>query len=121
MNVKETADSLADHMSKQLRVRGEGLAEVASRAGRRLPKHLHLAVATIIEAEEMQQHPRLERLIDARAVSRANRKLRAFLDRQNPSAARRGEILDMVAKIAFVFVVVALSVFFFLLWRGDLT
>ena len=120
MNAKETADSLAELMSTQLRVRGESLAEVAARAGRRLPKRLHRAVRTIVAAEEMQQHPKLERLIDRKAVHRANRKLRAFLDRQDPRAARRGEILDMLAKIAFVFVVVVLSVFFILLWRGHL-
>lgn len=115
------ADALAEHMSQQLRVRGEGLADVSARAGRRLPKRLRASVETIIAAEEMQQHPKLERLVDARAIRRADKKVRVYLDRQDPRTVRRGEILDVIAKIAFVFVVVVLAVFFFLLWRGDLT
>ena len=121
MDAKETADALAAHMSAQLRVRGEGLADVASRAGRRLPKRFRASVDTIIAAEEMQRHPKLERMVDPRRVRRADRKVRAFLDRQDPRKVRRGEILDVIAKIAFVFVVVVLSIFFFFLWRGDLT
>ncbi len=121
MDVKEKADTLASHMATQLRVRGEGLGEVAAKAGRRLPKRLQSDVATIVAAEEMQKHPKLERVIDERAVQKAEKRLRAYLDRQDPWSVRRGEILDVIAKIAFVFVVVILAVFFFLLWRGDLT
>lgn len=121
MDAQDKTKTLADYMAAQLRVKGEGLAEVSARAGRRLPKRLQPAVDTLIAAAEMQQHPKLQRAIDERAVKRAEKKLRAFLDLQDPRAARRGEILDVVAKIAFVVLVVVLAVFFFLLWRGHLT
>ena len=118
MELKERADALAAHMSAQLRVRGDGLRDVTARAGRRLPKHLRAASLTIIEAVERAENPKLQRLVNDRDVLRAERKLRKFLDRQDPRTARRGEILDLLAKIAFVVLTVVLTVFFFLLYRG---
>ncbi|MEQ9053707.1 MAG: hypothetical protein RLO38_03270 [Roseovarius confluentis] len=105
-------------MSTQLRVRGEGIAEVTERAGRKLPRHLRSDAAALIEAEAMASNPKLSRLVDERRIARAEKRLNRFLDNQNPAAERRGEILDMIAKVAFVFVTVVLAVFFFQLWRG---
>ena len=121
MDVKATADALAARMATQLRVKGEGLAEVTAKAGRRLPRSLRSAAATVIEAEAMSDHPKLARLIDPRDIQKAERKLNRFLSRQNPKAARRNEVLDLIAKIAFVIFSIALAVFLFLLWRGYLT
>ncbi|MDA8586824.1 hypothetical protein N9L47_11250 [Rhodobacteraceae bacterium] len=118
MDVNERAKALADHMSAQLRVKGDTLADVTERAGRRLPKHLRVEAEKISAAENLLQHPRLERLVDEKDVLKSERKLRKFLDRQNPKKARRGEILDMLAKIGFVFVVIVLALFFFLVSRG---
>ncbi|MCV6594911.1 MAG: hypothetical protein OIF48_18315 [Silicimonas sp.] len=109
-------------MAKQLRVRGAGdLSDVAARAGRRLPKRLHKDVALWVGAVEKLEHPKLALQVDDRALKRSEKRLRAYLDGQNPGAVRRGEILDLVAKVALVIWIVGLGLFFFLLWRGDLT
>lgn len=122
MDVQEKSDALATLMAKQLRVRGAGgLADVAARAGRRLPKRLHRDVALWVSAGEKLQHPKLAVQVDEKALKQAEKRLRAYLDGQNPGVVRRGEILDLVAKIALVIWIVGLGVFFFLLWRGDLT
>ena len=121
MDVKKTADSLAARMATQLRVKGEGLAEVTAKAGRRLPRHLRSAAETIVQAQTMAEHPKLARLVDEREIRRAERKLAKYLARQNPRAERLNETLDVIAKIAFVIFVIVLAVFFFLLWRGYLT
>jgi hypothetical protein len=118
MDIQERAAAMAEKMSTQLRVRGDGLADVTARAGRKLPKHLQREAATMIEALSMASHPRLSRLVDTRRVLAAEKRLNKFLEKQNPAAERRGEILDLVAKIAFVLVTVVLSVFFLLIWRG---
>lgn len=118
METSDRTRAMAERMSAQLRVRGVGLAEVSERAGRKLPKHLRTDAAVLIEAEAMASNPKLARLVDARRLARAEKRLNRFLDRQNPASERRGEILDMIAKMAFVFVTVVLSVFFLLLWRG---
>ena len=120
MDVRQRSDALADYMAAQLRVKGEGLAEVTSRAGRRLPKRLQSAAAKIIEAETLAAHPRTERLVDAREIRQAERRLRRFLDRQDPRKVRRDEILDGIAKIAFVIFVVGLFLFYLLVKRGYL-
>lgn len=109
---------MADRMSSQLRVRGDGLADVAERAGRKLPRHLRSEASLLIEAESLSANPKLSRLVDDRRIAKAEKRLNRFLDKQDPAAERRGEILDVIAKIAFVFVTVVLTVFFFLLWRG---
>jgi len=44
--------------------------------------------------------------------------LRTFLETLDPKAERRGEILDTIAKIAFVIVVVVLALFFYLISIG---
>lgn len=118
MDVKERADALAELMSVQLRVRGAGLREVTARAGRRLPKHLRRAAETIIDAVEKADNPKLGRLVDEKAVVRSERKLRKFLEKQDPRSVRRGEILDLLAKIALVVFVVVLAIFFLLLNQG---
>ena len=118
MDVKARAEALAELMSVQLRVRGDGLREVTTRAGRRLPRHLRGAAEVISDAVDKAENPRLERLIDEKAVIRSERKLRKFLEKQDPRAVRRGEILDLLAKIAFVILTVILAVFFLLLNQG---
>ena len=118
MNVKARAEALAELMSVQLRVRGDGLRDVTARAGRRLPKHLQAAAEVISDAAEKAENPRLQRLIDEKAVVRSERKLRKFLEKQDPRAVRRGELLDLLAKIAFVILTVVLAVFFLLASQG---
>ena len=118
MDTAERVEAMARKMSTQLRIRGDGLAEVAKRAGRKLPRRLRADADVLIQAGAMAEHPKLARMVDPRNLARAEKRLNRFLNKQNPAAERRGEILDFIARIAFVFVTVALSVFFFLLWRG---
>ncbi|NND22926.1 MAG: hypothetical protein HKO14_12615 [Silicimonas sp.] len=118
MDTNDRTRAMAEKMAAQLRVRGDGLADVTEKAGRKLPRHLRRDAHVMIEAATMADHPKLARLVDEKQFRRAEKRLNRYLDRLNPAAERRGEILDLIAKIAFVFVTVVLAVFFFLLWRG---
>lgn len=118
MDVPQLSRDLADYMAQQLRLRGGRLVDVAGRAGRKLPRHVHEAVAEVIEAEEMARHPKMARLVDTRRVQRAEKRVRKFLDTQSPSAERKAEILDRLAAVAFVLFTAALAVFFWMVWRG---
>ncbi len=118
MDVTKTAENLATRMAEQLRVRGTGLEDVAAKAGRRLPKHLQAEVRAVIEAAHMAEHPKLARKVDEKRVRTAVRRVEKFLARQNPSAERRGEILDRIAAIAFVLFTITVVLFFVLLSRG---
>lgn len=118
MNVTETAEELAAQMSRQFRVRGGRLADVAARAGRKLPGHLRHEVETIVEAETLTSHPKLAYRVDQKRVATASRKLRRYLAKLDPAAERRAEILDRIAAVAFVIFAVALAAFFVLISRG---
>jgi len=118
MEMRDRTNSLANRMSAQLRVKGDGLTDVIERAGRKLPHRLRQDAQVMIDAEMLGGNPKLARRVDAKSVDRAERRINAFLTKQNPAAERRGEFLDIVAKIAFVFVTIVLAVFFMLLYRG---
>lgn len=118
METSERIEAMATKMATQLRVRGDTLAEITGNAGRKLPRHLRREAESLIQAEAMLRHPKLWRLVDDRQVRRAEKRLNKFLDKKNPAAERRGEILDRIAGVAFVLVVSVLSVFFYLLSTG---
>lgn len=118
MDLNERSDALGEKMARQLRLRPGGLADVSARAGRKLPKHLRAEVEMILNAQRMAVHPKLMHHIDAKQIAKAEKKLNRFLDKQDPKAERRTEILDTIAKIAFVLFSVVLSVFLVLLYRG---
>lgn len=118
MDVSGIAEDLAQTMARQLRLRGGSLGDVAARAGRKLPRHLQDEAKVIVDALALAEHPKLSHHIDAKRLKRAERKLRAFLDKQDPRAERRAEFLDRLAGIVFILFVVVLGVFFFALWRG---
>lgn len=120
MTIENDNLALSQKMATQLRVRGETLEDVAAKAGRKLPKRLQKHVDVLTEAAAAEKHPKLMRQIDPREVRKSRRRLTYFLDKQDPKSERRGEILDVIAKIAFVVVTVLLAVFFLLLWRGYL-
>ena len=118
MDVSEMSEELAAVMARQLRVRGGALREVAARAGRKLPRHLQAETQLIVEAEALAAHPRFAHRVDAKRLKKAERKLRYFLDKQDPKAERRAEFLDRLAGIVFIVFVIILGAFFFALWRG---
>lgn len=118
MDLIKTSDDLAARISQQLRVRGAGLQEVAEKAGRKLPRHLQAEVQVVIDALDMSDHPKLMHRVDEKRILQAVRRVEKFLAKQDPSAERRGEILDRVAAIAFVLFTIALALFFILLSRG---
>lgn len=118
MNVAELADDLAETMARQLRLRGGSLADVTDRAGRKLPRHLKAEADAIIEAEALAAHPKLGHRIDETRLKKADRKLRAYLDKQDPGAERRAEFLDRLAGIVFILFAVALGAFFLALSKG---
>lgn len=116
--MSDKTEALAQDMAKQLRARGKSLKDVASNAGRKLPKHLRAETDVILQAQEMADHPKLARLVDERRVAKAERKLRKYLDKQDPVSERRGEILDRIAAVSFVIFVLVVVAFFVLLSRG---
>lgn len=119
-NVEARTGELAKIMAKQLRLKTGELPDVVARAGRLLPGHIRRDADVLLQALSQTQHPKLASRIDLNRFTRSERRVEKWLLKQDPGAARRGQILDVVAGIAFVFVVIVLSVFFFMLWQGKL-
>lgn len=118
MDVPEISRDLADYMARQLRLRGGRLVDVAGRAGRKLPRHVHEDVADLIEAEAMAENPKMARFVDTKRVRRAEKRVRKYLATQSPAAERNAAILDRLAAVAFVLFTVTLAVFFWLVSQG---
>lgn len=118
MDVSELTEDLAATMARQLRLRGGSLADVTARAGRKLPRHLRAEADALIEAETLAEHPKLAHRVDEKRLRKAERKLRVFLDKQNPAAERRAEFLDRLAGIVFILFAVAVAAFLFALSQG---
>ena len=118
MDVSELAEELAETMARQLRLRGGRLADVTSRAGRKLPRHLQAEAQAIIEAEALAEHPKLTHRVDPKRLKKADRKLRQFLDKQNPKAERRAEFLDRLAAIVFIVFAIVVCAFLVALSQG---
>ena len=118
MELNDRTTALAERMAQQLRLRSGTLDEVSARAGRKLPRHLRNEIEVLLSAQRMSKNPKLMHHVDATQIKKAEKKLNRFLDKQNPKAEQRAEMLDTIAKIAFVVFSVALAVFLTLLWRG---
>ena len=87
-------------------------------AGRRLPRKVRDAGAALAAAVTMIQNPKLMHQVDDATVAVAYDICVRHLTTVNPSAARKGLLLDMAARIAFAMLVVAVLFVGFLYWRG---
>ena len=105
-------------LARQLRVRGDSIAEIAERAGRKVPRRARADVAAMAEIEALAANPKTARRINTRDLARTEARLMRRLGRLDPAAERRGEILDRVAMVAFVLVSVGLAVFFYMISQG---
>lgn len=112
------SEKLAELMARQLRLRSGRLADVMARAGRKLPRHLQAEAQVIVDAETFSEHPKLSHRVDGKRLKKAERKLRNFLEMQDPKTERRAEFLDRLAAIVFILFVIALAAFFLALSRG---
>jgi hypothetical protein len=117
-DLTDTFDSLRTAFAERLGASGRDLAATVRKAGRRLPRRLRPAAATMVEAERMAANPRLARLIDAARIDQAATDLKAWLGTQDAREQRKTRLINMAALIAFNLLVVAGLVVVFLVWRG---
>lgn len=118
MEVSVLANDLAEVMARQLRLRKGTFVDVTDRAGRKLPRHLRAEADIIANAELLSQNPKLAYRIDAKRVNKAEKRLKRFLEKQDPRAERMAAFLNWLAAIVFVIFCIALAFFFFALSRG---
>ncbi len=117
VTVQQMADRVAQLMEERLRVKGPTLEDQVRRAGRRLPRKVRDAAAALASAVVMIRSPKLMAQVDDETVAHAYDICVRHLKTLNPSAARRGLLLDMAARIAFALLAVAALTIGFLYWR----
>lgn len=120
MDLQARAERLAQLMEERMDIRGTDLAAKLSRAGRRLPKRIHRDGAVIVQALELEAHPRLSRQMNMVQVKRAADHLERFLLDVDPWARRKGKMLNWLAGIAFSLLLILGLTLAVLRWRGVL-
>lgn len=88
-------------MAERLGLRPGSPEQVARRAGRDLPRRLHREAATLSQADQMLDHPKLRAFVDQAGVRRAQGRLRRYLDRRDPARERTDRRLRWLAAAVF--------------------
>jgi hypothetical protein len=118
VTVQQMADRVSALLGERLRVKGDTLEARLARAGRRLPRPVREAGAALAEATMMIRNPKLMKRVDDATVARAYDICLRHLNTIDPAAARRGLLLDALARIAFALLVVGVAFLAFARWRG---
>jgi hypothetical protein len=113
-----TLETLRQSLAERLSLGTGDLVTMLGRAGRRLPRRLRPAAATLAEAGRMASNPRLAARIDAARVEGAARDLSAWLATQDPRERRRTQMINAAATLAFRLLVAAGLLVAVLVWRG---
>ena len=111
-------EALCALLRVKLGLRGRDFSTRLGRAGRLLPKQMHRAGKTIVDAGQMVAHPRLARLVDARVVNTAISELSAYLNEIDPKDRRKGKLLGWMAAQVVNLIAIAVLLIALLNWRG---
>ena len=119
-DVSMKAEELRLALQVKLRARGRSFERAVARAGRLLPRRLHKQAAVIIQAQGLGSHPKLLRMIDQSAITKAHSDIAAFLEAIDPKERRRTRFLGWLGGIVFNLLVVAVCFVIWLVWSGHL-
>lgn len=121
---EQKLDSLIAELSELLRrqagAKGADFETQLKRADRLLNRPARKGGRAIVAAQALIANPRTQHMVDAKAVHRGARDLRAHLKTLNPWDRRVGRVLGSVGAIAAGLIVLAAAVVTVLVWRGFL-
>jgi hypothetical protein len=118
VTVQQMADRVSGLLDERLHVKGRTLDEQMRKVGRRLPRNVRDAGEALGAAVMMIGNPKLMAQVDDETVAMAYDICVRHLTTINPSAARKGLLLDLAARIAFALLVVAVLFLTVVYWRG---
>lgn len=117
-------DSLASELSallaRQAGARGPTLAVQLKRADRLLTRRARKGGQAVVAALELGGTPRMQRMIDERAVRRGARDLRSHLKTLQPWDRRKGQVLGVLGAISGGIILITAVTVAVLAWRGFL-
>lgn len=100
--IEKQVASVEEALKSTYGFRRGDLARLLRRTGRRLPRARRRDGARLLEARLLAGHPKTERQIDLRAVTRSAQNIKDFLATQNPAQERMTQFLRILASVAFV-------------------
>lgn len=112
--VEDVAQALRDG----LRLRGQSLAVLTRKAGRRLPSAVRRDASYLVECQAVAQNPKLARRINLARAKAARHRILLHLESVNIGAERVTMVFSIVASVAFVLIVTGIGVLFVLVQRG---
>ena len=112
------SEALRRLLGEKFGVRGSTLTRALARAGRRLPRRLHVKAALLIEAERLAAHPKLARQVDMATVERGYEEVVAHLKAIDVSDRRKGMVLGIAGAVAFNMLLLVGAFVLWLGWRG---
>ncbi len=102
----------------KLGVRDKTLEASIRRARHRLPRRVFKQAMILARAEQMAAHPKLRRVLDTPALTKASDEVQSHLTAINLADRRWGWFLGMLGGLAFNLLALTVLVLVFLLWRG---
>lgn len=120
MDLQTRTDYLARLMEEKLGVRGKGLEAKLKRAGRQLPRYIRDHGAALVEAQALQDHPRLSMHADPDRLERAYADIERYLKGLDLWARRRDTFLNWLAGLSASFLFLVVILLALLRWRGFL-
>ncbi|WP_375254524.1 hypothetical protein [Yoonia sp.] len=118
MTLDTIVADVREGLAARLRVRGKTLAVQMRKAGRRLPRHIRRDLTYLIEAQQLDAHPKRAAQVDMGRATKARRSVLAYLETVDLAAERWTMILGVVASIAFAMLVTGIILLFVLVQRG---
>ncbi|WP_420862440.1 hypothetical protein [Algirhabdus cladophorae] len=111
-------DEVATLMQQKLRLRGRSIAVTAQKARRDMPPKLRKKAAFLVDQATLAQSPKLNRMMDVKAIEDAHLALVDHLEAIDPKDRRRGAVLGWLGSVSFGLIVLAVAVVSVLVWRG---
>ncbi len=117
-DLSDANSDLSQLLKDRVGLSPKDLAAGVQRARHVLPRRTRKQLATLIDAEEMMNHPRLRMLVDTAEIDKTRDEVTAYLKSIDPRARKSERALRFLAGLAFNFLLAGALLIALLRWRG---
>jgi len=116
--LQNQVDEIRHLLETQLRAKGRTLEAQLRKAGRRLPRKIRADAAIVVDATVQIQNPKLARMIDEDAVTRAAENIKTHLQSHDPWERFKDRWLGILGAISAALIFTFIVVVYVLVQRG---
>ncbi|MGR3759800.1 hypothetical protein ACUXV3_06645 [Roseobacteraceae bacterium NS-SX3] len=110
-------EEIRELLKERERASGD-LALALKKARRRLPRRIYKQGMVLARALPLLEHPKLRLTVDEARLQGAVREVKAHLESIDVADRRKGQVLEVLASMAFALITVATLLIVVLRWRG---